>query len=146
MWLRNWSCCVTIELLQGTLCQDRRCAFHYQWKPLLSSGTGEQCGRCRGCTVCVMQGDKHWLVPNAKKLGPELAVQWKQHGWSSIVFHDHHQRWQDSCVTWCSSCKLAIWSNFWRSPILANLASWGQVKPSHFDIILTGRHGICQIP
>ncbi len=27
-----------------------------------------------------------------------------------------------------------------------NLATWVRVKPSHFDIILTGRHGICQIP
>ncbi len=116
-------CCFLID--QGSLCQVGGCAFHHQRQPLLSSSAGVQCGRCRGCAVLVMQGRKNWVVPDGKKLGPKLAIQWQCNGRSSFVFHDHHQWWQNSCLTGCCSFKLAIRTNFWRLTVLV------RAKASH---------------
>ncbi len=75
---------------QSSVCQNRRSAFHRQWQPLLPSGTGNKCGRRGRCAFRLMQGNQHWLVSDAKKLGPELAVQWPCNGRPSVIVHDHH--------------------------------------------------------
>lgn len=126
-----------LSLLQSGMFQGRRSAFHHQRQPVLPLGADHQRGWSGRRALGVVQGVKNRLVPNAEKLGSDVAIQRQRHGRTGPFFHDHYQRRQDARFTRRRALELAVRPNFRRSSVLTTLTG-----RAYFFISMLCRFGL----
>ncbi len=126
-----------LPLLQSGMCEGGRSAFHHQWQPVLPLGAGHQRGWSGRRAFGVVQGVNNRLVPNAEKLGSDVAILRQRHGRTGPFFHDHYQRRQDAGLTRRRALELAVWPNFRRISVLTTLTG-----RAYFFISMLCRFGL----